>query len=333
MKLFKLMDGVITPTTANMPRIGEDEVLVKVKAISLNYRDLLVMEGTGSWKPAENRIPGSDAAGEVVEVGANVKKLEVGDRVTTLILPLWEQGKLTAEKLKDSLGGAGRDGVMAEYVALPENTLCRFPDYLSYEEASTLPVAALTAWNAVVHQGTLKVGDSILITGTGGVSLFALQFASLAGYQTIITSGSDKKLAKAKLLGAHHTLNYKNDQQWMDKVMELTDGAGVDQVVDVVGGDHLNLSLQCVKSEGIVSMIGVIDGTKGELDTGLIMTKAARIQGVETGSTAMYRAMLKAMAIHKLKPVIDKVFTFEQTIDAMSYLKEGKHFGKVCIRL
>ncbi len=163
--------------------------------------------------------------------------------------------------------------------------------------------------------------------------MFALQFASLAGYQTIITSGSDEKLANAKLLGAHHTLNYKSDLQWMDKVMELTNDAGVDQVVDVVGGAHLNLSLQCVKSEGIVSMIGVIDGTKGELDTGLIMTKAARIQGVETGSTAMYQDMLKAMEIHKLRPVIDKVFTFEQTIDAMSYLKEGKHFGKVCIRL
>ena len=333
MKSYKIIQGKLTKTISELPKIGINEILVKVNAISLNYRDLLVTEGTEQWKPAENRVPCSDAAGEVIAVGNAISKFAVGDQVTSLILPNWEYGKLSQEKLTDSLGGSGRDGVLSEYIVLPENALCKFPDYLSYEEACTLPVAALTAWNAVVEQSTLKLGSTILIIGTGGVSLFSLQLSKLAGYRIIITSSSDEKLSKAKELGAHHTINYKTHENWTEEVLKITNYQGVDQVVDVVGGEHISQSLKCVKSEGVVSMVGVIAGTSGIVDTGTIMMKAARIQGVETGSTEMYKEMLTAFELHKIKPVINRIFSFDNTLDAFSYLKNGKHLGKVCISL
>lgn len=333
MKLFKVINGILTQTDAEIPTINQEEVLVKIHAVSLNYRDLLVTEGVGQWKPKENRIPVSDGAGEVIKVGGAVRKFEIGDRVTTLLSPNWVSGRLAPEKLIGTLGGSARDGILAEYVALPANALAKFPDYLSYEEAATLPIAALTAWNAVVEQSTLKLGDSILIIGTGGVSVFSLQFAKLAGYQIIITSSSDEKLKEAKALGAHHTVNYKKNTDWVEEVMNITHGKGVDQVIDIVGGDHINESLKCLKSEGTISMIGVISGVFGSIETGKIMSKAAKIQGVETGSTEMYERMLQAMDVHKLKPVINKIFPFSETLDAFSFLKNGNHMGKICIRL
>lgn len=333
MKLFKISNGKLQATTTEIPEIKPNEVLVKIKAISLNYRDILVTEGSGKWKPTENRIPGSDAAGKVIKIGNKVTKFKEGDNVTSLILPNWETGKLNADKLKDSLGGSDRDGIMAEYVALPENALHKFPNYLSFEEAATLPVAALTAWNAVVEQSNLKLGDTMLLIGTGGVSLFALQFAKLAGYRVIITSSSDEKLQKATALGAHHTINYKTTENWIKEVLKLTNNKGVDQVIDVVGGSHISQSLQCVKSEGTVSMVGVIDGTSGVIDTGTIMMKAARIQGIETGSTEMYNNMLRAFQLHEIHPVIDKTFALDDTLEAFAYLKKAQHMGKISIVL
>lgn len=333
MKTYKIINGQLTKIEEPIPSIAKNEILVKVHAWSLNYRDLLVTEGIGHWKPTAPRIPVSDAAGEVIEIGSDTSNFEIGDRVTSLLLPNWSSGKLSPEKLAGSLGGAARDGVLAEYVALPENALCKFPDYLSYEEAATLPIAALTAWNAVVEQSTLKLGDSILITGTGGVSLFSLQFAKLAGYNIIITSSSDEKLQSVKELGAHHTINYKTNKSWVEEVLKITGGKGVDQVIDVVGGSHIDESLKCIKSEGTVSMIGLIDGTKGTIDTGMIMSKAATIQGVETGSTEMYKRMLAAMDLHQLHPIIYRTFPFDHVPEAFSLLKKGGHFGKICISM
>ena len=256
MKAYKITNGHLALTKQEMPTINPGEVLVKMQAVSLNYRDLLVTEGIGQWKPTGARVPVSDGAGEVVQVGEGVRHFLIGDRVTTLILPNWAHGRLTPEKLSGALGGSARDGVLAEYVALPENALSKFPDYLSYEEASTLPVAALTAWNASVEQSTLKLGDTILIIGTGGVAIFALQFAKLAGYEIIITSSDDEKLEQAKALGAHHTINYRKNKDWVGEVLRITNGKGVDQVVDVVGGDHINESLKCIRSEGTVGGAG-----------------------------------------------------------------------------
>ncbi|TVZ57654.1 NADPH:quinone reductase-like Zn-dependent oxidoreductase [Flavobacteriaceae bacterium MAR_2010_105] len=334
MKVYRIQNNKLELTEENIPSIKNNEILVKIKALSLNYRDLLVTEGIAHWKPKENRVPFSDAAGEIVEIGEGSDRFKVGDRVTSLIVPNWEQGKLTPDKINVAIGGPSSDGVLAEYVAFPENYFCKIPDYLSYEEAATLPVAALTAWNAVIEQSNLKLGDSILIIGTGGVSLFALQFSILAGYNTIITSSSDEKLKKAKALGAHHTINYKTHKDWIQEVMNFTSGQGVNQVVDVVGGSHISESLKCIKSEGIISMVGVIDGaTFGSINTGTIMYKAAKIQGIETGSTEMYQRMLIAMNLHKVKPVINKVFPFDKVPEALSYLKNGSHFGKVCIEI
>ncbi|MCM4151124.1 NAD(P)-dependent alcohol dehydrogenase [Arenibacter sp. N53] len=333
MKSYKIINGILQQVMEGQPSINKNQVLVKINAVSLNYRDLLVTEGVGQWKPTEDRIPLSDGAGQVVEIGSSIKNFKVGDRVTSLITPNWESGSLSPQKLVGAIGGAMVDGVLAEYVAFPENALSRFPDYLSYEEAATLPVAALTAWNAVIEQSPLKLGSTILIIGTGGVSLFALQFSKLAGYRIIVTSGNDEKLMKAKQLGAHHTINYKRNKDWINEVLTITKGEGVDQVVDVVGGDHITESLKCIKSEGIVSMVGVIGGTHGLIDTGMIMGKAARIQGVETGSSEMYGRMLTAMNIHKVRPVIHSVFPFEKVPEALLLLKEGGHFGKICIKL
>ena len=332
MKSYKIKQGVLTQVNGKIPSISKNEVLVKIHAVSLNYRDLLVTKGIGQWKPTKNRIPVSDGAGEVVKIGSSIKKFKVGDRVTSLIAPHWESGKLSPEKLEGALGGSSRDGVLAEYVALTENAICRFPDYLSYVEASTLPVASLTAWNAVIEQSTLKVGSTILIIGTGGVSLFSLQFSKLAGYQIILTSSNDEKLEKAKELGAHHMINYQKNPDWTSEVMSITRGRGVDQVVDVVGGDHITESLKCLKSEGMVSMVGVMAGTKGLIDTGMVMNKAAKIQGVETGSTEMYKRMLTAMHLHKVKPTVDSVFSYEQVPEAFLLLKNGGHFGKICVQ-
>lgn len=332
MKSYKIQNGKLVFEEMNFPSITENEVLVKIHAVSLNYRDILVTEGIGPWKSSDNRIPVSDGAGEIMEIGKLVRGFKKGDRVTTVFSPNWIQGKLSTEKLKGRLGGPDQDGVLAEYVALPENAVCKFPDYLLYTEAATLPCAALTAWNAVSEQSTFKTGDSILLLGTGGVSCFALQFSKLAGYKIIHTSGSNAKLEKIKALGAHFTINYKETKNWVDGVMDVTNGEGVNQVVDVIGGNHINLSLKCLRPEGVISMIGVLDGTKGEIDTGMIMSKAARIQGVEVGSTEMYKRMLHTMEIHKIKPIINKVFSFAQTLEAFAYLKSGNHLGKICIQ-
>jgi NADPH:quinone reductase-like Zn-dependent oxidoreductase len=332
MKGYKIQNGKLVLQEMNFPSITENEILVKINAVSLNYRDTLVTEGIGAWKSPENRIPVSDGAGEIMEVGKLVNGLKKGDRVITVFSPNWIEGKLTSAKLKGRLGGPDQDGVLAEYVALPENAVCKFPDYLLYTDAATLPCAAVTAWNAVIEQSTLKQGDSILLLGTGGVSCFALQFSKLAGYQIIHTSGSNEKLEKIKALGAHFAINYKENKNWVNTVMDITNGEGVSQVVDVIGGSHINHSLKCLRSEGLISMIGVMDGTTGEIDTGMIMSKAARIQGVEVGSTEMLKRMLHAMDVYKIKPIINTIFPFEQTLAAFAYLKTGNHFGKIGIQ-
>lgn len=333
MKAYHVRNNTIQLIEQDVPDIQSGQVLVKMEAVSLNYRDILVTSGTGRWKPVEDRIPVSDGAGTVAGLGANVKDLRERDFVTSLIAPFWQRGALSLEKLQGALGGAFADGVLAEYVVLDESAVSKAPHYLSPEEASTLPCAALTAWNAIVEKSTLKPGDSVLILGTGGVSLFAAQFALMSGCEVIVTSSSDDKLDMVKKLGAHHTVNYQSGSDWEEEVLELTDGRGVDQVVDIVGGDHVNRSLKCVRFEGTVSLVGVLAGTSGVIDTDAIMTKSVRLQGVEVGSKEMYGRMLRAMESHRLRPVISKVFEFERALEAFDYLKSGHHFGKVCIRI
>ncbi|RIV20061.1 NAD(P)-dependent alcohol dehydrogenase [Fibrisoma montanum] len=312
---------------------GPTQVLIRVKAVSLNYRDLLVVNGIDRWRPPVGRIPVSDGVGDVVECGPAVRSLVAGDRVAGLFLPNWHSGKLTPAKLQRSLGGAGYDGMLSEYVVLDERDVIRVPASLSYEEAATLPCAALTAWHGLIDEGRVKTGDTVLIQGTGGVSLFSLQFALLSGTNVIVLSSSDEKLERVRQLGAQHRINYATTRDWVKPVLDITDGRGVDHVVEVVGADNINRSIEAVAVSGTISVIGLIGGMKAEINTEKIMSKQIRLQGIEVGSTEMFASMNQAIETNALRPVVDRVFAFDEAREALRYLDAGRHFGKVVITI
>jgi NADPH:quinone reductase-like Zn-dependent oxidoreductase len=314
------------------PTPGHGQVLVRVRAVSLNYRDLLVTKGQYDPKMPLSRIPCSDGAGEVLALGPGVTRWKVGDRVLSLFLQNWQGGEITTDKARGALGG-DLDGMLAERVVLPETGLIRPPDHLSFEEAATLPCAALTAWNALTGPEGVTAGETVLLQGTGGVSLFALQFAKLLGARAIITSSSDEKLARARKLGADDGINYKTTPDWDKKARELTGGSGVDQVIEVGGSGTLNRSLRTVRTGGRISLIGVLAGGSGTVDTVLVLMRSLRIRGIYVGSREMFEAMNRAITLHKLKPVIDRVFPFTESRAAFHYLESGAHFGKVVIAL
>lgn len=314
------------------PKPTAGQVLIQVKATSLNYRDLLVAEaayGAGQKYPL---IPLSDGAGEVVAVGEGVTRVKIGDRVAATFFPDWIYGSLTKEKMKSDLGG-GIDGMLAEYVVLHQDGLVILPDYLSDIEGATLPCAAVTAWHALVTKGNIRAGDSILLLGTGGVSIFALQFAKIHGARVIITSSSDQKLARAKQLGADETINYKTTPDWEKQVYQLTNRTGVDHVIEVGGAGTLPKSLQAVRIGGRISLIGLLSGRGNEIDPMPILFKSLTVQGIYVGSREMFEAMNQAMQQHQIKPIIDRVFAFTEAREAYHYLKSAAHFGKVVINL
>lgn len=312
------------------PKPGVGQIVVRVRATSLNYRDTAVVSGRypGQTLPI---IPLSDGAGEVVEVGEGVTRVKVGDRVAGIFFQDWIAGKLTREKIKSALGGA-IDGMLAEYVVLNQEGVVHLPDHLSYEEGASLPCAAVTAWQALVNRGRLAAGETVLLLGTGGVSIFALQFAKLMGAKIIITSSSDEKLDRAKAMGAHATINYKTFPDWQKQVWELTDKQGVDQVIEVGGAGTLDRSLQSVGVGGRVSLIGVLGGA-GEVNHTQMLMKSIDMQGIYVGSREMFEAMNQAIALHQIKPVIDRTFPLDAAPDAYRYLQSGSHFGKVVIQL
>jgi NADPH:quinone reductase-like Zn-dependent oxidoreductase len=299
-----------------------------MKAWSLNYRDLLVV--TGSYNPRLKlpMVPLSDGAGEVVAVGAGVTRFKAGDRVAGCFMQRWASGDLTDEKARSALGGAV-EGVFAEQVAFAEDGLVRIPGTLTFEEAATLPCAALTAWNALVVSGGLKAGDTVLVQGTGGVSIFALQFAKMHGAKVIATSSSDAKLARAKELGASEVINYKSVPEWGKKALELV--GPVDHVVEVGGAGTLTESLRAVRHGGHIALIGVL-AAAGSFNWVPILMKAVRVHGIFVGSREMFEAMNRAIAVAGFKPVIDRTFDFERAREAMQYMQTGAHFGKVVIR-
>ena len=333
MKVYQIHKNSLLLTDQEVPKCLPNQVLVKMKALALNHRDHLVVNGITRWKLAEDgRVPVADGAGEIITIGEDVTELKLGDRVSSLIVPNWQDGEMTPNKLQGSPGGPGADGVAAEYVLFNESAVIKIPDYLSYQEAATLPCAALTAWNGVVEDSDLKPGSTVLILGTGGVSLFAMQFALMMGCEVIVTSSSDKKLAEVKRLGAHHTINYATNSSWVDQVLQITNGLGVDHIAEVVGGSHLNISLRCIRAGGTIAQIGAIQGVcEGNVDTAEIMYNAVNIKGVEVGSKAMHARMLKAMEVHQTKPIIDKVFEFSDLAEAIEYQGSGNHFGKIGI--
>jgi NADPH:quinone reductase-like Zn-dependent oxidoreductase len=312
------------------PRPGPGQVLLKMRAFSLNYRDLLVVKGLYNPKLRLPMIPLSDGVGQVVEVGAGVTRVKVGDRVAGIFMQQWLEGPVTEEKAKSALGGA-IDGVLAEYVVLHEEGVVHVPEHLTDEEAATLPCAGVTAWHALVRAGHLKAGDAVLIQGTGGVSLFALQFARLTGARVIATSSSDDKLARALKLGASDGINYKTTPDWDKAVRKLTGDVGVDHVVEVGGAGTLTRSLRAVRMGGQISLIGVLTGG-GEVNPMPILMKTIRAQGIYVGSREMFEAMNRAIALNQLRPVVDRVFSFEEIREALHYMESGAHFGKICIR-
>jgi NADPH:quinone reductase-like Zn-dependent oxidoreductase len=313
------------------PQPRANEVVVKFHAASLNYRDLMFVRGVYNLKARVPAVPFSDGSGEVVAVGAGVEKWKVGDRVCPIFTQAWLEGSLSIEKRRTTLGAGDLDGVLREYGTFDENGLVRIPGHLSFEEAATLPCAAVTAWNALVVSGNLKAGDTVLTLGTGGVSVFALQFAKMHGARVIVTSSSDKKLEKAKDLGADEIINYKKTPDWDKEVLSLTNRIGVDHVVEVGGAGTLSKSLNSVRIGGHVAVIGILAGA-GEFDPRSVLMKAVRMQGILVGSRRMFEEMNNAIEGNRLKPVIDKTFAFKEVSEALRYMESGLHFGKIVVR-
>jgi NADPH:quinone reductase-like Zn-dependent oxidoreductase len=313
------------------PRAGPHEVVVKFHAASLNYRDLMFAKGLYNPKAKLPAVPFSDAAGEVVAVDAGVTRWKVGDRVCPIFIQAWIEGPPSAEKHRTSLGGGDLDGVLRECGAFHESGLVRIPDHLSFEQGATLPCAAVTAWNALVESGNVKAGETVLTLGTGGVSIFALQFAKMHGARVIVTSSSDDKLKRARALGADETVNYKKTPDWDKEVLRLTNGEGVDHVIELGGAGTVAKSVNSVRTGGHMALIGVLTSGAGLNPVSLLM-KGIRMQGIFVGSRRMFEDMNRAIAVKSLTPVIDKTFPLEQTREALDYMQSGAHFGKVVIR-
>ncbi len=310
------------------PKPGPGQVLVKMKAWSLNYRDLLMVKGLYNPKLKLPFVPLSDGVGEIIGVGDGVTRVKLGDRVAGCFMQRWSAGALTDAAAKSALGGA-LPGILAELVVLHEEGVVHVPKHLTDEEAATLPCAALTAWNAL---GQVKAGDSVLVQGTGGVSIFALQFARMMGARVIATSSSNAKLERVKQMGASDGINYKETPTWDEKVRELTGAQGVDHVVEVGGAGTFNQSLKAVRLGGSVSLIGVLAG-KGEVNLMPVLMKGVRVQGIFVGNREMFEAMNRAIALQQMRPVVDRVFDCKDIQAALKHLESATHFGKVCVRI
>lgn len=335
MRVMELTDwnaDAIQLVHRDRPACPPDGVVVQMQAASLNFRDtVLVQRGYGRISGTLPLVPVSDGAGTIVEVGGDVSGFATGDLVTPYFFQDWSTGPFDKTVGLSALGGM-RPGVMQEYMALSANHIARAPSHFNALQAATLPVAALTAWNAIVESGAVGGDDVVVIQGTGGVSLFALQFAALRGATTILLSSDDAKLEKARGLGATHCVNYVEHPEWSKVVRELTGGSGASHIVEVGGAGTLDQSLRSVTAGGTISLIGVLSGIKPELNLGPIITQNIRLQGITVGNHEMHRAMVSAIEESGLDPAIDdKVVGFEDVGEAIKSFGRGGHFGKVCI--
>lgn len=313
------------------PEPGPHEVVVRMRAVSLNYRDLLVVTGRYAPRQPLPLVPASDGAGEVLRVGAGVTRVRVGERVTSLFATGFLAGEVTRDKLSTTLGSP-RDGVLAEEVLLPADAVVPAPEHLSLEEASTLPCAALTAWSALEQCG-VRSGDTVLVEGTGGVAIATLQLAKARGATVLVTSKSDEKLARARALGADHVLHYGREPAWGKAARALTGGRGFDFVLEVGGAGTLGEALRAVRPGGSVAIIGVLSGTTAELGLLPVLMQNVRLQGVFVGHREAFEQMNRALVASRVHPVVDRTFALEETAEALSHLEAGKHFGKLVIRL
>ncbi|MNX41453.1 alcohol dehydrogenase [compost metagenome] len=336
MKTIQLKNGFgfeeLTMVKLDIPTPGPKEVLIRMRAASLNYRDLVVLSGLMPIEVKFPFIPLSDGAGEIVAVGQGVTRFQVGHRVAGNFQQRFIGGNPRPGVLEDSLGGP-LNGVAAEYVVLHEDGVVRIPDHLTYEEASTLPIAGLTAWSMLIEYGGLQAGHTVLLQGTGGVSIFGLQFSLMAGARVIITSSSNDKLERAKALGAWQTINYSEVPDWDKAALELT--GGVDHVLDVGGAATMGKSINALRTGGTVSMVGFLSGlTIPEYDVSSILHKAATVRGSQVGNRDHFEKMNRAIAHHGLHPVIDRVFPLDRIGEAFALLAEGKqYFGKIVVQI
>jgi NADPH:quinone reductase-like Zn-dependent oxidoreductase len=314
-----------------VPEPGPGEVLIRMRAAALNPRDLGVIDGFYFPDLTFPFIPVTDGVGEVVGLGPGVRRFRVGDRVAGTFAQGWISGDPEPGWHTRSLG-APLDGVLAEYVVLPESGVVRVPAHLTDAEAATLPIAGLTAWQAVAEVGRVRAGDAVVVQGTGGVSVFALQFAKLHGARVFVVSGSAEKLERALALGADAGVRYTDEPDWDRRVLEWTEGRGADLVIDIGGAETLNRSVAAIRPGGTVCLIGIMSGSAAEgLELVPTFLKRARLQGINVGSRDMFEAMNRAIAAGGLRPVIDRVYPFDQAVEALRALGEGRHFGKIAI--
>lgn len=313
-----------------MPVVRPGTVLVRMRAASLNFRDVLVVTGRYPRGQQETIIPLSDGAGEIVELGDGVEGFVVGDKVAPIFFQSWDRGPMHDNDSASALGGS-IDGVAAEYSLFPSSGVIKVPNHLSYEEAACLPCAGLTAWNGLHGSSPVEAGDTVLTLGTGGVSIFALQLAQASGARVIVTSSSDEKLAKARGLGADHTVNYGSFPNWGAEVRQWTGGEGVDHVIETGGGGTLLQSIQATRRGGAIHIIGLI--APGEIDPVHILLGGVTLRGTEVGSREMFEAMNRSISHSQIRPIIDRVFGYEELPDALHFLAEGSHFGKIVIQI
>jgi len=315
------------------PKPAADEVLVRFHAASLNYRDLMVIEGQYNPRMKLPAVPLSDGAGEVMAIGEKVTKWKTGDRVMPIFVQRWIEGPVDVQKSRTALGaGAQWDGVLREFGTFTEQALVRIPEHLSYEEAATLPCTGVTAWHALVESGRLKAGDTVLTLGTGGVSVYAIQIAKLFGARVIATTGSEEKEARLREIGADEVINYRAREDWDAVVLELTDKVGVDHVVEVGGGGPLARSINAARVGGHIALIGALEAA-GEFSYVPIFMKLIRLQGVFVGSRQMFEDLTRAIAVDKVKPVGDRTFEFGEVREALRYMQSGAHCGKIVVKI
>lgn len=334
MKAYELQakegQGVLALVTRESRELGPNDVRVGVRATALNFRDLVMLRSAHKRKAPG--IPVSDGAGEVLEVGGKVTRFKRGDRVAASFFPTWRDGEFAEHYHPTSLG-SGQDGMLAEEVVLHEDAWVRVPDALSFEEAATLPCAGVTAYNALFCATSLRVGDTVLVQGTGGVSIFGLQLAKAAGARVVLTSSSAAKMEQARTLGADFTIDYKTDAKWGDSARVWTGGRGVDVAIDVGGPGTFDQSVAALRYGGTMALLGVLTGTKGEVNTYGVFHKALRIAGIYVGSVQMFEGLVRAVEASKIRPVIDRVFAFDEAKAAYDHLASASHFGKVVIKV
>jgi NADPH:quinone reductase-like Zn-dependent oxidoreductase len=327
-------DGIDSLAVAQVqrPDPGPGQVLVQLRAWSLNYRDLLVIRGESTWRPAAPVTPISDGAGTVSEVGAGVTRVIPGDRVSAMFLPFWRSGPLTEDVYHSPTGGPRQPGVLADYVVLDQDHLEVVPRSLDDSEAATLPIAALTAWHAVVVRCKVRPGDRVLIHGTGGVALFALQFSVALGAEVIMSTSSRTKAQRVIELGAARAVDRRTTPDVAEAVLDWTGGRGAEHVIETVGGENLNRSLKSVAIGGSIAFIGLIAGLSAPINTYEFVTKNVDLHGIETGSAEMYRDMASFIDRHQITPVIDDVLPVTDVQAALHRLARGDHFGKIALR-